>query len=107
MTYPSIQSLLKKYSIKPKKRLGQNFLIATPTAQKICNSLELSKQDTVIEIGPGLLLGHRSRPVPELSRNGNGVWPDPLKQDCLALGAGDGRFNPDPVPVRDTFCPGG
>ncbi len=54
MSYPSIQSLLKKYDIKPKKRLGQNFLIAQPTAVKIVESLKLSKNDIVLEIGPGL-----------------------------------------------------
>lgn len=52
--YPSTESLLKKYSIKPKKGFGQNFLVAMPTAEKICKLLDLSSGDSVIEIGPGL-----------------------------------------------------
>lgn len=54
MHLPSVQSLLKKYEIKPKKRLGQNFLIAQPTIIKIVKSLNLKSTDYVIEIGPGL-----------------------------------------------------
>lgn len=51
---PSIPSLLKKYKIFPKKHLGQHFLTAMPTIQKIVAALECDKNDLVIEIGPGL-----------------------------------------------------
>ncbi|MBI4126259.1 MAG: ribosomal RNA small subunit methyltransferase A [Deltaproteobacteria bacterium] len=54
MTLSSPASLLKKYQIRPQKRLGQNFLIAPPTLEKIVSSLELKSDDTVVEIGPGL-----------------------------------------------------
>ncbi len=37
----------------PKKSLGQNFLIDVSFRQKIVDALDLSKSDTVIEIGPG------------------------------------------------------
>ncbi len=37
----------------PKRGLGQNFLINHPAAQRIAQSLELSPQDVVVEIGPG------------------------------------------------------
>ncbi len=38
---------------KPKKSLGQNFLIDDNIAKKIVESLNLSADDVVIEIGPG------------------------------------------------------
>ncbi|MFZ3020185.1 MAG: 16S rRNA (adenine(1518)-N(6)/adenine(1519)-N(6))-dimethyltransferase RsmA [Minisyncoccia bacterium] len=39
--------------MKPKKQFGQNFLTQPKIAQDIVNAGELSKKDTVIEIGPG------------------------------------------------------
>ena len=38
---------------KPKKFLGQNFLVDENIAKKIVSSLEISEDDTVVEIGPG------------------------------------------------------
>lgn len=44
----------KKYELyKPKKFLGQNFLVDENIAKKIVASLVISENDTVIEIGPG------------------------------------------------------
>lgn len=40
-------------TIKPKKSLGQNFLIDQNIARKIVNSLDIIEGDLVIEIGPG------------------------------------------------------
>ncbi|MBN2411194.1 ribosomal RNA small subunit methyltransferase A [candidate division KSB1 bacterium] len=40
--------------IKPKQSLGQNFLTDKNIALKIVHSLQLDKEDTVLEIGPGL-----------------------------------------------------
>ncbi len=54
MKAPSVPFLLKKYGVRPKKRLGQNFLVPLPTMQKIVDALELHSDDVVIEIGPGL-----------------------------------------------------
>ena len=39
--------------IIPKKSLGQNFLIDKNIIEKICNAVNLIKNDTVLEIGPG------------------------------------------------------
>ncbi|MBI4708440.1 MAG: ribosomal RNA small subunit methyltransferase A [Candidatus Omnitrophica bacterium] len=38
---------------KPKKRLGQNFLIDKNVLQKICNACNIVSSDIVVEIGPG------------------------------------------------------
>lgn len=40
--------------IKPKKSLGQNFLINAGILEKIVSAAELSSGDTVLEIGPGI-----------------------------------------------------
>ncbi len=54
MRLPSVQSLLKKYGIRPRKRLGQHFLAAQPTMQKIVDALGAKRSDIVLEIGCGL-----------------------------------------------------
>lgn len=46
--------LMKKYNITANKNLGQNFLIDDEVINEIVDSAEISKQDLVIEIGPGL-----------------------------------------------------
>lgn len=46
--------LMKKYNIKANKSLGQNFLIDEDVVSNIINCSEISKEDLVIEIGPGL-----------------------------------------------------
>lgn len=46
--------IMKKYHIKANKNLGQNFLIDEQVIKKIVNASEITKEDCVIEIGPGL-----------------------------------------------------
>ena len=46
--------LLTKYDFKCKKRLGQNFLVDQNTLQIIIKSLELNKEDCILEIGTGI-----------------------------------------------------
>ena len=46
--------IMKKYGIRANKSLGQNFLINNEVVGSIVNSSEISEQDMVIEIGPGL-----------------------------------------------------
>jgi 16S rRNA (adenine1518-N6/adenine1519-N6)-dimethyltransferase len=50
---PSILALLKKYNLRPRKGLGQNFLVDPFHLGKIIEAAELSTADTVLEIGPG------------------------------------------------------
>ncbi|MCU0499758.1 MAG: 16S rRNA (adenine(1518)-N(6)/adenine(1519)-N(6))-dimethyltransferase RsmA [Anaerolineae bacterium] len=47
------KALLDKYGIQPKKSLGQNFLHDPNVLEKIVNSADLLRDDTVLEIGPG------------------------------------------------------
>ena len=46
--------LMKKYHIKANKSLGQNFLVDENVVDKIVEKSNISKEDLVIEIGPGL-----------------------------------------------------
>jgi len=46
-------SICDQYGIVAKKRFSQNFLCNSQFIEKIINSAEVSKNDTVLEIGPG------------------------------------------------------
>lgn len=50
--YEETKYLMRKYNIHPNKSLGQNFLIDEEALNKIAENV--NKNDTVIEIGPGL-----------------------------------------------------
>lgn len=47
-------AVLQKYNFNFQKRFGQNFLIDTHVLDKIIASAEITKEDTVLEIGPGI-----------------------------------------------------
>ncbi len=49
-----INFLLKKHRVRPAKGLGQNFLIDRQAVKKIIQTANLAREDTVLEIGPGL-----------------------------------------------------
>ncbi|MBI4836878.1 MAG: 16S rRNA (adenine(1518)-N(6)/adenine(1519)-N(6))-dimethyltransferase [Candidatus Portnoybacteria bacterium] len=51
---PRIQTILHQYRLRPSKKLGQNFLIDRKVLYKIIGASDLSKNDTVVEVGPGL-----------------------------------------------------
>lgn len=48
-----MNDLLKKHDFKPAKWMGQNFLIDRGALKKIVESGELTKNDVVVEVGPG------------------------------------------------------
>ncbi len=48
------KNVLAKHNIKLKSSLGQNFLIDNNKRKKIIEFADLSKKDTVLEIGPGI-----------------------------------------------------
>ena len=48
------QELVKKYNFKFSKSLGQNFLVDDSVLNDIVSGAEVSKNDFVIEIGPGV-----------------------------------------------------
>jgi 16S rRNA (adenine1518-N6/adenine1519-N6)-dimethyltransferase len=46
-------SLCQKYRLTPTKRYGQNFLINPEPIEAMITAAEITKDDTVIEVGPG------------------------------------------------------
>ncbi|HHT56549.1 16S rRNA (adenine(1518)-N(6)/adenine(1519)-N(6))-dimethyltransferase RsmA [Herbinix luporum] len=46
--------ILNKYKFVFQKKFGQNFLIDTHVLEKIVNAAEITKDDFVLEIGPGI-----------------------------------------------------
>ncbi len=47
-------AVLQKYNFTFQKKFGQNFLIDTHVLDKIIRSAEITKEDMVLEIGPGI-----------------------------------------------------
>lgn len=52
MAHP--KRILSRYGIRAKKSLGQNFLYDDNLLARITSSADLSPEDTVLEIGPGI-----------------------------------------------------
>ncbi len=48
------RAILRGYGIKPRKALGQNFLISSGVREIIIDSAEIQPDDVVLEIGAGL-----------------------------------------------------
>ena len=46
--------VLQKYNFNFQKKFGQNFLIDTHVLEKIIDASEITKDDCVLEIGPGI-----------------------------------------------------
>ena len=46
--------ILNAFHLRASKRLGQNFLVDAGVVQKIVAAAELTREDTVLEIGPGI-----------------------------------------------------
>lgn len=53
-SYQETMFLLKKYHITANKNLGQNFLIEDAVINETIESVSITKEDLMIEIGPGL-----------------------------------------------------
>ncbi|MDE6583798.1 MAG: 16S rRNA (adenine(1518)-N(6)/adenine(1519)-N(6))-dimethyltransferase RsmA [Anaeroplasmataceae bacterium] len=49
-----VERTIKNYDFRVKKKYGQNFLTDSAILNRIVDSVELTKDDAVIEIGPGL-----------------------------------------------------
>jgi 16S rRNA (adenine1518-N6/adenine1519-N6)-dimethyltransferase len=52
--YEEVRGALRDSQFRPKKRLGQNFLIHERVIESILRLLKLSATDEIVEIGPGL-----------------------------------------------------
>ena len=52
--YEEVRAALRESAFRPKKRFGQNFLIHERVIESIVRMLDLTANDQVVEIGPGL-----------------------------------------------------
>jgi 16S rRNA (adenine1518-N6/adenine1519-N6)-dimethyltransferase len=80
MTKPPIPPLnaaavLKRYGLRAEKRFGQNFLQDESALEKIAAAAEISRDDDVLEIGPGL--GSLTRHLAVAARKVTAVELDP------------------------------
>lgn len=91
VTITEVKALLASKNFAPLKSLGQNFLIDRNFLTKICKAGVLTKEDLVLEVGPGLggltqqLVGESGRVVAvEFDRGLFGVLQENLG-DCPHL----------------------
>ncbi|HEC40502.1 hypothetical protein LCGC14_0783920 [marine sediment metagenome] len=54
MNIQEVNLVLNQLQLKPQKKFGQNFLTDNNVVQKMISLSEITKSDTVLEIGPGL-----------------------------------------------------
>lgn len=54
MSLGEIKRLLYEFQIRPKKSLGQNFLVSDTLLRAITSAAKIDKKDTILEIGAGL-----------------------------------------------------
>ena len=52
--YEEVRAALRESKFRPRKSLGQNFLIHERVIESILRLLDLEADDRVLEIGPGL-----------------------------------------------------
>ena len=80
-------AVLQKYNFVFQKKFGQNFLIDTHVLDKIIGSAEITKDDFVLEIGPGI--GTMTQYLAYAARGVAAVEIDkaliPILQDTLSL----------------------
>ena len=73
--------MLEIYGVRPKKRLGQNFLIDKRVLERILEAADLSPHDTVVEIGPGL--GILTKALAEKAKKVIAIEKDPRMVEIL------------------------
>jgi 16S rRNA (adenine1518-N6/adenine1519-N6)-dimethyltransferase len=61
-----VRTLLRRYNLDPYKGLGQNFLVDQNALKEIVECAEVSREDTVLEIGAGL--GNLTRLLAQAAR---------------------------------------
>ena len=78
--------IIQKYEFMFQKKFGQNFLIDTHVLEKIIQSANITKEDFVLEIGPGI--GTMTQYLAEAAREVTAVEIDrnliPILKDTLS-----------------------
>src|SRR5882724_5096386 len=52
--YEEVRATLRESEFRPRKRLGQNFLVHENIIESILRLLDVYPEDEIVEIGPGL-----------------------------------------------------
>ncbi len=79
--YEEVRATLRESEFKPRKRLGQNFLVHESVIDSIVRLLNVAPQDEIVEIGPGL--GFLTRRLVEAAKKVWAVEIDPGLVTCL------------------------
>jgi len=82
-----VRTAMKLAGIKPNKGLGQHFLVDKPSLEAIVDSAAVTKDDAVLEIGPGL--GVMTRPLTRQAGRVVAVETDPVLAGLLRRDAPD------------------
>jgi 16S rRNA (adenine1518-N6/adenine1519-N6)-dimethyltransferase len=82
MNLEELKFLLKQYRLTPNKVRGQNFLISNEVLEKIITAAQLTKNDLVLEVGPGL--GALTQPLLKSAGQVVAFEVDKNFQPCLA-----------------------
>lgn len=54
ITHAGAKGVINRYGLRPKKKLGQHFLVDSFVLEKILNASTVNEGDIVLEIGPGI-----------------------------------------------------
>ena len=76
-----VRTAMRLAGIKPNKGLGQHFLVDRPSLEAIMDAAAVTKNDTVLEIGPGL--GVMTRPLADQAGHVVAVETDHILADLL------------------------
>ncbi len=82
--YQEVRAALRESTFKPRKQLGQHFLVHEGPLAEILRFLDLSPEDEIIEIGPGL--GFLTRRLVEVARKVWAIEVDPFLVEWLRSG---------------------
>ena len=79
-TFLDSKALLRKYGLRPRKSLGQNFLVDPSGLRKVMEAAQVGPTDEVLEIGAGLgsltvLLAQTAAAVKAVEVDGNLIAP--------------------------------
>lgn len=72
---PTPKEILRRYGIKPKKKLGQSFLVDVNAIRKIAQAARINPDDIVLEIGAGI--GVLTKYIAQIARKVVAVEIDP------------------------------
>ncbi len=82
MNYKDVELILNQLDFKPKKHLGQNFLTSRNIIDKIIKVSDISREDTILEVGPGI--GALTKPLIEKAKKVYAVEIDPILSEYLS-----------------------